>query len=68
MEDSIMKQLELSGEQTLRLEELRRTLIEALAGDAAEAAVFPVARYDVGPNDICGAVYVHMCRKLYRRL
>ena len=37
--------LELSSEQTLRLEELRQTLAEALPPDAAEMVSFPTADY-----------------------
>ncbi len=48
----------LSSEQTLRLEELRATLAEALPADAAERVEFPVARYvctycDISCKGIC---------------
>ena len=48
--------LELSNEQTLRLEELRQTLAEALPADRAEMTVFPVAHYGS-----CGGTCFIMC-------
>jgi hypothetical protein len=48
--------LELSSEQTLRLEELRQTLAEALPPDAAEMMSFPTAYYAT-----CGGTCFFAC-------
>jgi hypothetical protein len=48
--------LELSSEQTLRLEELRQILAEALPPDAAEMVSFPTAYYAT-----CGGTCFFAC-------
>jgi hypothetical protein len=48
--------LELSSEQTLRLEELRRALAEALPPDAVEMVSFPTAYYAT-----CGGTCFFAC-------
>jgi hypothetical protein len=45
--------LELSSEQTLRLEELRETLSKTLSSEMAEAEGFPVAHYCLGCTHTC---------------
>lgn len=51
-----MKRLEISSEQTLRLEELRSLLAKALPANRGEAICFPVQQYGG-----CGAVCMPGC-------
>jgi len=48
--------LELSSEQTLRLEELRQTLAEVLPPDVAKMVEFPTAHYAT-----CGSTCFFAC-------